>query len=346
MSLSDDKILVTGASGSLGKQLLYELDRRGLKSVAHARESSDTRYVDSLGLEKRIVDLQDYDGLPALVKGIDVIIHTAAWVNFRQDCAEQFTEINTVAPCRLFQAAQKAGVKRFVHASTVAATAALPRKSDTINGRVGARLKISEDNKFNLGHFRIPYIITKHEAEIELEKLSTSGDTELVTVNPSIIVAPSRTGDDRGKALQTFSRWLMPDLPNRVNLVDIRDVAPAVINAITDGRPGQRYILGGDNVTVRELILAVSSILGKIPHLVRIPRWFLNLVATSSSSISKIRGGKVSVYPDLVKLLDYDWSYSSMKARRELGFTSRSLVDTLNALLTNSFNGTYMRPAP
>lgn len=344
MSLLDKRILITGASGSLGKQLIYELDRVGKKPIAQVRETSNTRYIDSLGLEKRIVDLQDFRSIPALAEGIDVLIHTAAWVNFRQDCAEQFAEINTEAACRLFQAAQKSGVKRFVHVSTVAATAALLRKTEAANGRVGAPRKISEEDEFNLGHLRIPYIQTKHAAEVELKKLAASGPTELVTVNPSIIVAPSRTGDDRSKALRAFSRWLMPNRPNRINLVDIRDVAPAIISAVTKGRPGERYILAGDNVTARELVLAVSSVLGKVPHLVRIPRWLLKIVAGSAASISRLRGGKVSLYPDLIKLLNYDWCYSSMKARHELGFTSRSLVVTLNDLLSNKFNGTYLRP--
>ncbi|RKX28019.1 MAG: hypothetical protein DRP47_05420 [Candidatus Zixiibacteriota bacterium] len=344
MSLLKKRILITGASGSLGKQLIYELHRRGIKPIAHVRETSDCKYIDSLGLEKRVADLRIPEQIPELVKNIDVVIHTAAWVNFRQDRSDEFTEINTTAASNLFLATQKAGVKRFLHVSTVAAIAALHRKSDIINGGVGAPIKVTEKNKFNLGHLHIPYIRSKHAAEVELGRIAAEGGTELVIVNPSIIVAPSRTGDDRSKALKAFSRWFMPDFTNRVNLVDIRDVAPAIINAVEGGRPGERYILAGDNVTVRELTLAVSSILGKMPHLIRLPWWFLNIAARFSVMLSTLRRGKVSFYPDLVELLKYDWSYSSMKARRELGFSNRSLVVTLNDLLGNSFTGTYMKP--
>ncbi|MEA2031202.1 MAG: SDR family oxidoreductase [candidate division Zixibacteria bacterium] len=344
MDLLDAKILITGASGTLGKQLIYELDRRGIKPIAQVRKTSDTAYIDSFGLEKRVADLCISDQIPGLVEDIDVIIHTAAWVNFRQDRSNEFTKINTIAANQLFHAAQKAGVKRFIHISTIAAIAALKRKSDLMNGRVGAPHKVTEKNEFNLGHLRVPYIQSKHAAEVELGKLADNGETDLVIVNPSIIVAPSRTGDDRGKTIKAFSRWFMPDFPNRVNLVDIRDVAPAVISAVEKGRSGERYILAGDNITISELTLAVSSILGKMPHLVRLPAWLLNLTARFSVTLGKFNRRKVSFYPDLVKLLKYDWSYSSMKARRELGFSSRSLVVTLNDLLNNSFNGTYMKP--
>ena len=159
MEIEKNKILITGASGLLGKQLIYELNRRGVKPVAHVRETSDTSYVDSLGLEKRHADLRNEEGLEKLVDGIDAVIHTAAWVNFRQDRLTQFTGINTFGALNIFRAAQKAGVKRFVHVSTAAAVGAVRRKK---NGAIPFEdLLVRESTEFNLGHLRIPYIMTK-----------------------------------------------------------------------------------------------------------------------------------------------------------------------------------------
>jgi dihydroflavonol-4-reductase len=347
MEITGKKILITGASGSLGKQLIYDLVRRGEKPVAHIRESSDTRYVDSLGLEKRFADLRHKDEIEQLVEGVDAVIHTAAWVNFRQDRLTQFTGINTFAALELFQAAQRAGVMRFVHVSTVAAVAALPRSWNGSNPPPGIPALVDEQTPFNLSHFGIPYIMTKRTAEDELLKSARGGMTELIIVNPSIIVAPSRTGDDRGKAMKKFGRFfLMPGLPNRINLVDIRDVAPGIIAALQKGRRNERYILAGDNISLRDLVLAMSAILGKAPHVLRVPRSTLNLAARCSVVFSKLLGkSKISFYPDLVKMLDYDWAYSSLKARRELGYTSRSIHVTLNDLLNNNMVGTYAKPA-
>ncbi len=344
MEITDKKILITGASGSLGKQLIYKLDQRGVKPVAQVRKTSATGYIDSLGMEKRLADLRNKAEVEKLVEGIDSIIHAAAWVNFRQDRLTQFTGINTFGAVALFQAAQRAGVKRFVHVSTIAAIAALPR---SLNGTSSAPAPalINEEIAFNLSHLRIPYIMTKRAAEEELLNSSSNGKTELVIVNPSIIVAPSRTGDDRGKAMKMFSHILMPSFPNRINLADIRDVAPSVIAALERGRSGERYILAGDNITLQDLVLAVSSILGKVPHLVKFPRSALNFAARSSVILSKLFGKrKISFYPDLVKMLDYDWAYSSFKARQELGYTTRSIHITLKDLLTNNFVGTYAKP--
>ncbi len=345
MNTEYEKILITGASGALGKQLTFELARRGVKPLAHVRSSSNTAYLDSFGLEKRYADLQTHGHIADLVDGIDAIIHTAAWVNFRQDRLTQFTGINTLAAVELFRQAQQAGVKRFIQVSTVAAVGARRRSGDSVGvGEDNANL-ISEDHTFNLAHLNIPYIASKRAAEEQLLRLAADGPTELVIVNPSIIVAPSRTGDDRAKALKRLNRFLAPDFPNRLNLVDIRDVAPGIIAALHKGRPQERYILAGDNIIARDLVLAVSSLLGRAPHLARVPRLLIEVTARWSVAFAKLSGNrKVSFYPDLVKLLDYDWVYSSRKARKELGYQNRSLHVTLGDLLNNNFAGSYARP--
>jgi len=340
-----EKILITGASGSLGKQLIYELGKRGCKPIAQVRKSSDTSYIDSLNLEKRVADLKKFDQIPPLVEGIDALIHCAAAVNFHRNKQDHTRILNAEAPAELYKEAEKAGVKKFIHISTVAATAAIRRKAGYVNGKVGTPYKVTEESEYNLGEINIPYFKTKHDAEIKLLELSKNSKTELVIINPSIIVAPSRTGDDRGKALKGFSRFVIPSFPNRVNLVDIRDVAPPIINALEKGKHGERYILAGDNVAVRELVLLASMILGRIPHLITPPKWILNFAASFSVTMANLKNSKkISYYPDIVKLFEYEWSYSSMKARQELGFKNRSIQITLNDLLSNSFIGTHLKP--
>ena len=337
------QVLVTGATGNLGSQIVFELHKAGYRPVVHVRESSDTRFIDSLGLEKRIADIRQTEKLDSVVAGIDVVIHTIGWPNFRQDRLTQFTGINAMGAVQMLAAAQKAGVKRFLHVSTVAAIGARKR---TPNGRpVDPYALLDENAEFNLGHLHIPYIMTKHAAEKELWAQAEKGKTELVMVNPSIILAPSRSGDNRSKAVTRFSYPVLPELHNQINFVDIRDVAPAVIKAAESGRAGERYILAGDDISGRELVLTASALLGKTPHLLRIPRWIINIAARLTLYWSKLAGkSKVSFYPDVVKLLDYDWVYSSRKAREELGYQHRSLVATLSDLLSNHFYGTWLQP--
>lgn len=348
MKLENSRILITGASGSVGRQLVHELNCRGIKPICHVRESSDTTQIDSLQLEKRVADLRNPQRLEALPQGIDLIFHTAAWVDFRQDRPTQFTGINTMAAVALYSAASRAGVKRFVHISSVAAVGGRKRiRSERINRDQAGRKPINEEHDFNLAHLRIPYILTKHAAEVELRKLASDSTTDLVIVNPSIVIVPSRSGDNRAAVTKRFFRSLIiPDFGNLVNLVDVRDLAPGIIAAAQLGRSGERYILGGDNITVRDLVLSASASIGKTPHLVRFPRFPLDLAARATASAKKILGrSHVSFYPDLVKLLDYDWAFSSTKARNELRYQFRSIHSTLDDLLTNRFTGNYGKPA-
>ena len=344
LDLTDKKILITGASGRLAQQVIYELYKAGLKPIAQVRQDSNTNFIDSLNLEKRIGDLRNRTEILDLVKDVDYIIHTVAIINFRQDRFTQYAGVNTMAAVDLFSAAKATGVKRFVHVSSAAAVGGVLRTKDS-DDRDGDINLANESHPFNLQHIRVPYILTKRAAETELLKLSNGSGTELVIVNPSIIMAPSRTGDDRSKAKKRLKGFVVPDLRNRVNLVDIRDVARGVIAALRQGKNRERYILGGDNITVRELILAISLELGKTPHLFIFPKSFFRATSRLAVFIARLTGkSKISYYPDLVKLLDYDWAYSSMKARSELGYSNRSIYSSLKDLLNNDFSDTFLKP--
>ncbi len=342
MDLNREKILITGATGHLGSQIAYELSQKGLKPVAHCRESSDTTFIDRLGLEKRTADLRIRPQLASLVQGVDAVVHTAAWVNFRQDKLAQFTGINTIGAVDLYNAARKAGVKRFVHVSTVGAVGARAQGAYDSSRSSG---RLTEPWEFNLGHLKVPYILSKRAAEEELLELAAAGSPELVIVNPSIIVSPSFGGDDRAKAIRAFRLPIVPDQANLVNLVDVRDVARGTLCALGKGEPGERYILGGDDISVRELMLTLSDLLGKLPHLVTLPRWMISAAGRFRMPIGRLVGAQaLKAYPDLMKFADYDWTFSSQKAIKDLGYRPRSIHATLRDLLTNNFAGSYARP--
>jgi len=341
VDLNREKILVTGATGHLGSQICYLLTQQGLRPIAHCRASSDTAFIDRLGLEKRTADFRIRPELAGLVQGVGAIVHTAAWVSFRGDKLTQFTGINTMGALELYRAACQAGVKRFVHVSTVAAVGARPlgtSEASDINRR------LTESWGFNLGHLKVPYIMTKRAAEEELLKMAAEGDPELVIVNPSIIISPSFEGDDRARAIRAFHLPIVPDHPNLVNLVDVRDAARGTLCALAKGRPGERYILGGDDISVRELMLTISDLLGRAPHLVRFPRWMIRAAGKFRLPVGRLAGAKLRGYPDLARFADYDWTYSSRKAIDHLGYRPRSIFATLRDLLNNNFTGSYARP--
>jgi dihydroflavonol-4-reductase len=330
-------ILVTGASGGLGKQIIYQLVKEGHRPIALIRKTSNTSYIDSLGLEKRYADLREQAALRQGVQGVDAIIHTAAIVKFHGDGITQQIGINVMGALTLFRAAQSAGVKRFLQLSSIVAVGASSRT--TSRGQL-----VAESTKFNLGHLRVPYIMTKRAADEELLQAAQTGATELVIVCLSINIAPSRTGDDRTKSRKTLGRAVLPRLSNQINLVDVRDSVHGIVAALHRGRAGERYLLTGENIEVSELIRMASEIVGTHPILVPVPRWLVMSAAHGAKLYHQLSGGsKLRLYPDLIRLGDYDWAYSSEKARRELGFTPRPLRESLTELLTNNFHGTWQK---
>ena len=152
--LRSGRLLITGASGLLGRQLVYELDRVGIRPVCLVRESSDVMYLKSLDLEIRFADLRDTDALALAFKGIECVIHTAALVDFRGDRQAMFTGLNSFGALGSYRAAESAGVKRFVHISSVVGIGAVYRTGADI-------APLTESAEFNLSHINVPYILSK-----------------------------------------------------------------------------------------------------------------------------------------------------------------------------------------
>jgi dihydroflavonol-4-reductase len=304
---------------------------RGIRPVAHIRGRSNTALIDRLGLEKRTFDLEDPSAADRLVEGIESVIHTAAWVNFRQDQLSRFMDINTHAALRLFQAAQRKGVKRFVQVSSIVGIGGLPRGSGKTVSEMDERFE------FNLAHLNIPYIISKHTADEQLLAASRNGKTELIVTHLPKLLSPSRSGNDRSSAESFLGHRVLPRLSIRFNLADIRDSSRGVITALEKGRPGERYFLGGENLSYREAIQLFADHLHLSPRLLPVPKSLFGAAAWLAVAAGKLRGKKkISFYPDLVKMLDYDWTCSSEKARQDFGYTYRPLRETVADLLALS----------
>ncbi len=354
--MTAQKILITGASGLLGSQLIHECLKRDIRPICLVREGSDCSYIDSHGLEKRIADLRNQELLSEAFIGIDSVIHTAAIVDFRGDRLTMFTGINSFGSLFCYRAAIKAGVRRFLHVSTIAAVGAVLRGQEERYPQP----PLTENTEFNLSHLRIPYILSKYQAEQLLiqERTSLEGasDTpqtqtapnpELIIVNPSIIVAPSRHGADKSRIDKLMSRAVLPSFPNQLNIVDIRDVSEAILVALEKGQDGERYLLTGDNFTLAEGLEVFSSLVGRSPRSIGLPLGLIRGSAKLAQSVrQKNKGGKLKFYPDLIKMLDYDWIYDNSKARVQLGFNPRTARETLTDLYSGSFDGFYLRNIP
>ncbi len=345
---SPPRILITGASGLLGSQLIHEYLKQGVRPICMVRESSDCTFIDSHNLEKRFADLRNQESLTEAFCGVDCVIHAAALVDFRGDKLTLFTGVNSFGALFCYRAAISAGVRKFLHVSTIAAVGAALRDSKCES------VLLTEDSEFNLDHLRIPYILSKHHAEQLLYQArvqKSDDDTKesdqqerpkLIIVNPSIIVAPSRHGADKSRIDKLMSKPLLPSFQTRFNIVDIRDVSEAILTALEKGRDSERYLLTGDNLSLSEGLNIFSKQTGIRPRRFSPPVSALIAVAKLAHGLRREnKGGKLRFYPDVVRMLEYDWVYDNSKAREQLGFKPRPMAETLGDLYSGKFSGFY-----
>lgn len=315
---------ITGASGLLGANLAIELLRGGHSVRATRRGSSKIAHLDGIAIEWASADLDDPAKLAEAFRGADVVFHCAAQVGVTRRASPEMVRANVDGTRNVLEAVKNAGVRRLVHCSTVACIAL--SSDGTPSG---------EDAQYNFDVRGMAdgYGTTKREAErIVLEAVRTGVDA--VIASPCYMFGPYDARPSSGKLIVDVVRGKVPGLtPGRNNFVDVRDVARGMILVAEKGRTGQRYILGGENVTYGEITERIARIAGarvptwKIPRALSMPvGWIGDLREALGAQplISSVTLG-FAYCPDFV--------FSSDKARRELGYKTGPVDDAIRAAI-------------
>jgi dihydroflavonol-4-reductase len=255
------KALVTGATGFVGSHVARALLSEGFEVTALVREGADTANLDGLELRRAKGELSDEASLRAALRGQDALFHVAALYAFWSRDPRAFREINVEGTERILRLAAEAGVSRIVHTSTVGAIAGC-RPGEVADER----------SLFNLWETGDPYIRSKHLAE-EAARTAAAHGVPVVIVNPSTPVGP---GDYKptptGASIVMFVNGSMPGYSDGgLNLVDVRDVARGHVMALQKGRVGERYILGGVNLSIKEMMALLARVTGLEAPRLRIP---------------------------------------------------------------------------
>lgn len=298
--------LVTGASGFLGWHVAHTLAARGHKVRALVRPTSKLQDLD---VEPITGDLRDAASLERAVAGCKLVFHVAADYRLWSRHPQELYDSNVGGTRNLLTAAQKAGVERFVYTSTVGCIGV------PTNG-VG-----DEDQPCRLEEMSGDYKRSKFQAEqVALE--FARGGFPVVIVNPT---APIGDHDFKptptGKIILDFITGKMPAyIDTGLNLVDARDVASGHILAAEHGRIGERYILGSENLTLKQILDRLSAITGRKAPTVQLPyavAYAAGVVTTAWAAIS----GQTPMAPlEAVKMAKKKMFVTHSKATRELGY--------------------------
>jgi dihydroflavonol-4-reductase len=321
---------VTGGTGFVGANLVRLLLQQGFRVKALARSSSPRDNLQDLDVEWVISDLND----PHLIhhlKGCDYLFHVAAHYCLWRKERDRLHTINVLGTRNLLAAARTAGIKRTVYTSSVAAIGVLA------NAQPADETYQSPPEKL-IGAYKQ----SKYWAEQEAHKAIAAGQ-DIVIVNPSTPIGPydikpTPTGD-------TILRFLRRQMPFYVetglNLIHVQDVAMGHLLALQKGIMGDRYILGHQNVTLKQMLDRLAMITG-IPAPKRsIPTWIPLTVATIDEQLLTKLGKTPSIPIDGVRMSQQTMYYDPTKAIRDLGLpqtpVDQALQDAVNWFVSNGY---------
>jgi dihydroflavonol-4-reductase len=298
--------LVTGATGFIGWHVASKLAERGHRVRALVRPASKLRELD---VEAATGDLRDPESLARAVAGCGLVFHVAAdYRLWAKDPSELYAS-NVDGTRNLLAAARKAGVERFVYTSTVGCIGVPP-------GGAG-----DESMPVSLEEMTGAYKRSKFLAEQAASEAAESG-FPVVIVNPTGPVGdhdfkPTPTG----KIIVDFLRGAMPAFVDTgLNLVDVADTAEGHLLACERGRPGARYILGCENLTLRRILEKLAGVSGRPAPRIRIPFAAAYAAGAASTVWARLTGTEPRVPLDGVRMARKKMWVSHDKAARELGF--------------------------
>ncbi len=312
-------VLVTGGTGFLGSALVPLLAAGGHRLRLIAR--SGAPQAEALGAEVVRAPLQDQPAVRRALDGIEAVYHLAGQVSFTPADPSALYDLHVECTRRLLEGCQAAAVRRVVLASS----------SGTLAVSKTERIATEEDDHPIAAVARWPYYLSKIYQEKTALRFHRDAGLAVVVLNPSLLLGP---GDDRLSSTDVVFKFLerrIPAMPSGgLSFVDVRDAAQAFAAALEKGRPGERYLLGGANMTFADLFGRLSRLSGVAPPLARLPSRVNVAGARLLDRFYAWRNSETPISPAEVEMGEHWWYVNSSKAQRELGFSPRDPQETLH----------------
>ena len=306
---SGPKTLVTGAAGFLGSHLTRQLVARGADVRVLLRPSSNNRAIADLPLEYMTGDLRDVASLDRAMAGVQRVFHVAADYRLWSKRSQDIYDSNLGGTKNLLDAAKRGGVDQFVYTSTVA-TIAVDRPEHP-NEFTDARLEEM------VGHYKR----SKWQAEKEVLQAAQHGFPAIVAM-PTTPVGPwDWKPTPTGKILLDFLNGKMPGyVETGLNFVGVEECAAGHILVSEKGIAGERYLLGGENLTLKAMLDMLAEMTGLSAPTLKIPHGVALGVAYAETAFSRLIGREPQIPVEGVKIAQHTMFVDASRAVRELGF--------------------------
>src|SRR5450755_2310491 len=311
---------VTGATGFLGSHVARVLAERGADLRLLVRPTSDLRNISDLKAERVVGDLRNAASIEKAVSGCEVVFHVAADYRLWVRDPDEMYRSNVEGTRCLLEAARKQGVRRVIYTSSVATM------GFTSNGSLA-----DEASPGSLVNMIVPYKRSKFIAEQVAIDAARSG-VDVVIVNPTTPIGerdikPTPTG----RIVVDFLKRKFPAyVETGLNLVDATECARGHIQALEKGRSGERYILGGENLSLKQILDRLGAITGLKSPTVKLPYAFAFATGVVDEMVTgRLLGREPRATIDAVRMGRKMMFVSSSKAERELGWKSVPVDDAL-----------------
>jgi len=328
--------LLTGATGFVGSAVLRALLAEGQAVRALCRPGGDRRNLEGLDVEVVEGDLTDRESLARAVAGCTGLYHVAADYRIWVPDAERMRAANVEGTATLLRLAADAGAERLIHTSSVAALGL----SD--NGGPA-----DEDTPSSLDDMIGPYKRSKFEADVMVRRMAREEGLPVVVVNPSTPIGPRDIKPTpTGRMIVEAASGRMPAFVDTgLNVVHVDDVAAGHLLAARHGTVGERYILGGENLSLHSILQTIATITGRPAPRVRLPHALLMPVAVAAEGWVRLTGSRREPFltVDALRMSKKRMFFSSAKAQRDLGYAPRpaeqALRDAVQWFRANGYCG-------
>jgi dihydroflavonol-4-reductase len=312
------KALVTGGAGFLGQKLAKALIERGHEVRLLVRKAPKEPSQNG-SVTYAVGDLGDAASLEAACAGIDWVFHTAGVISYNPAKADLMYRTNVLGTRAIAEAALKAGVKRFVHTSS---TAAIGVNEDPLT-------PMTEAAPFNARVLGLAYFDTKYDAEQELLAVVKKG-LDAVIVNPGSLMGPGdKRRFEKGYVGLIYKYKPPVKFHGGINFVDVDDVVEGHFLALEKGKTGERYLLGGENLSFGQMIERVNGILGRPSPKFTVPKFLMGFLANCLRVLNAF-GIDIHMTPELVRQVSSWYLFvDSSKAERELGYKPQSVDNAI-----------------
>ena len=309
-----DPILVTGASGFVGAAVVRAALTRGAKARVLVRPTSPRRNLEGLDCETVIGDITDPEAMAQAMGGMRYVFHVAADYRLWSRDPSELKRANVGGTEVVMKAALAAGVERIVYTSSVATL----RAAD-------AATVVDERQPLEEAEAVGAYKQSKVAAERLVERMVADEGLPAVIVNPSTPIGPRDVKPTpTGRILVEAAMGRMPAFVDTgLNLVHVDDVAQGHLAALEKGETGERYILGGQNLFLREMLAAVAALTGRRAPTVGLPRAPLYPLAWAAEGVAWMTGKAPFISRDALKMAAHHMFFSSAKAERALDYRAR-----------------------